>query len=78
MQKSVESTTRCQTKTKHFKKLVKSKNVKKIYNENEKGARQASKDAKKCQQMRKSSKNAQKVQQKISKGEKDCGEGQKF
>ena len=31
--KSVESATRCQTKTKHFKKLVKSKNVKK-YNKN--------------------------------------------
>jgi hypothetical protein len=29
--KSVESATRCPTKTKHFKKLVKSKNVKKKY-----------------------------------------------
>jgi hypothetical protein len=29
VQKSVESATRCPTKTKHFKKLVKSKNVKK-------------------------------------------------
>ena len=37
--KSVESATRCPTKTKQFKKLVKSKEVKKIYNKNEKGAR---------------------------------------
>jgi hypothetical protein len=37
--KSVESATRCPTKTKHFKKLLKSKNVNKKYNKNEKGAR---------------------------------------
>jgi hypothetical protein len=37
-------------------------------------AREASIDAKQCQQVRKRSKNAQKVQQKDSKSEKDCGE----